>query len=60
MLKTHPPYAPEYRRRTVCASLWCGRVARPGSWLASSNALPGRSVIGFGKPTGTKAVARTV
>ena len=60
MSKTHPPHAPQYRRQMVCASPWCRRVARPGSWLASSNALPRRSVIGFGKPAGVKDVARTV
>ena len=29
MAERHPPYAPEYRRQMVFASLWCGQVARP-------------------------------
>ena len=36
MAERRPLYAPEYRRQMVCASLWCGQVARPGSWLACS------------------------
>ena len=37
MAERRPPYAPEYRRQMVCASPWCGQVARPGSWLGSSS-----------------------
>ena len=60
MLKKQPPYAPEYRRQMVCASLWFARAARPGNWLASSSALLRRSAIGCVKRTETRAVVRTV
>ena len=39
MAERRAPYAPEYRCQMVCASLWCGQVARPGSWLARSCAV---------------------
>ena len=60
MSKKQPPYAPEYRRQMVCASLWFARAARPVSWLASSSALLRRSAIGYVKRTATRAVVRTV
>ena len=59
MSRKQPPYAPEYRRQMVCASLWCERVARPESWLASSSAPRKRSATGSVSPTETKAVERT-
>ena len=58
--KDVPPYAPEYRRQMVCASLWCGQVARPGSWLASSSARRRRCATGCVRRTAMKGVARTV
>ena len=41
-------------------SSWFEPVARPASWLVNSSALPRRSATGFGRPIGTRVVARTV
>ena len=54
------PCVPEPRRRMVCASPWCGRVAHPGSWLASPGARRRRSTTGSVRPTGMKGVTRAV
>ena len=54
------PCVPEPRRRMVCASPWCGRVAHPGSWLASPGARRRRSATGSVRPTGMKGVTRAV
>ena len=50
MAEGRPPPAPEYRRRMICPSPWCGRVARPGSCLAGSSAPRGRSAPGSVRP----------
>ena len=56
MPRTHPPYAPEYRRRIV-------GLARAGgastSWRASSRPRPTRSANGSSKLRSMKVCART-
>ena len=59
MSKKQPPYAPEYRRQMVCASLWFARAACPGSWPVSSSAPRRRSVTGCARRIETRGVVRT-
>ena len=59
MSKQQPPYAPEYRRQMVCASLWFARAARPGSRPTSSSAPRRRAVTGCARRIETRDVVRT-
>ena len=60
MAERRPPYAPEYRRQMVCASLWCGRVARPGE-LAREFECSAQAVRNWVRQADAmKCVARTV